>query len=82
MGGTACFCPTCPIHSSRLSATRNSLNNIFSYADVSKPIEINLPTMVAKISTPARKSATTNRYSASFSGVGVSPMVVNVSVDQ
>lgn len=40
------------------------------------------PTMVAKIRTPARKSATTNRYSTSFSGVGVSPMVVSVSVDQ
>jgi len=40
------------------------------------------PTMVAKISTPARKSATTNRYSVSFSGVGVSPIVVSVSVDQ
>jgi len=32
-----------------------------------------LPTIVAKINTPARKSATTNRYSASFSGWGVSP---------
>lgn len=32
-----------------------------------------LPTMVAKMSTPARKSITTNRYSKSFSGCGVSP---------
>lgn len=38
--------------------------------------------MVANINTPARKSATTNKYSASFSGVGVSPIVVNVNVDQ
>lgn len=42
----------------------------------------NLPTMVAKIKTPAKKSATTNKYSTSFSGVGVSPIVVNVNVDQ
>uniref|UniRef100_A0A1B0BU32 Uncharacterized protein n=1 Tax=Glossina palpalis gambiensis TaxID=67801 RepID=A0A1B0BU32_9MUSC len=35
-----------------------------------------------KIRTPAKKSATTNKYSASFSGVGVSPIVVNVNVDQ
>jgi hypothetical protein len=41
-----------------------------------------LPTMVAKINTPARKSATTNKYSVSFSGVGVSPIVVSVRVDQ
>lgn len=40
------------------------------------------PTMVAKIKTPAKKSATTNKYSVSFSGVGVSPIVVSVSVDQ
>lgn len=40
------------------------------------------PTIVAKMRTPARKSATTNKYSASFSGVGVSPIVVNVRVDQ
>lgn len=40
------------------------------------------PTMVANIKTPAKKSATTNKYSVSFSGVGVSPIVVNVSVDQ
>lgn len=40
------------------------------------------PTMVANIRTPARKSATTKRYSASFSGVGVSPIVVRVRVDQ
>jgi len=42
----------------------------------------NLPTIVAKIRTPARKSATTNRYSALFSGTGVSPIVVRVKVDQ
>lgn len=41
-----------------------------------------LPTMVANIKTPARKSATTNKYSVSFSGVGVSPIVVSVNVDQ
>lgn len=41
-----------------------------------------LPTIVAKIRTPAKKSATTNRYSISFSGVGVSPIVVKVNVDQ
>jgi len=41
-----------------------------------------LPTMVAKISTPAKKSITTNKYSASVSGCGVSPIVVRVSVDQ
>lgn len=40
------------------------------------------PTIVAKIKTPARKSATTNKYSVSFSGVGVSPIVVSVRVDQ
>lgn len=45
-------------------------------------VKLNLPTMVANIRTPARKSATTNKYSISFSGVGVSPMVVNVNVDQ
>uniref|UniRef100_A0A1A9VU25 Uncharacterized protein n=1 Tax=Glossina austeni TaxID=7395 RepID=A0A1A9VU25_GLOAU len=41
-----------------------------------------LPTMVAKIKTPAKKSATTNKYSASFSGVGVSPIVVNRENDR
>lgn len=46
---------------------------------VNKPM---FPTMVAKIKTPAKKSATTNKYSVSFSGVGVSPIVVRVRVDQ
>lgn len=32
------------------------------------------PTIVAKMSTPARKSATTNTCSSSFSGCGVSPV--------
>lgn len=41
-----------------------------------------LPTIVAKINTPTKKSATTNIYSTSFSGCGVSPIVVKVNVDQ
>ena len=41
-----------------------------------------LPTMVAKMRTPRRKSMVTNRYSESCSGCGVSPMVVRVRVDQ
>lgn len=40
------------------------------------------PTIVANMRTPAKKSATTKRYSASFSGTGVSPIVVSVRVDQ
>lgn len=39
--------------------------------DIMLPI---LPTIVAKIRTPAKKSATTNKYSRSFSGCGVSPV--------
>lgn len=49
---------------------------------VIKSPKFNSPTIVAKIRTPAKKSATTNKYSISFSGVGVSPIVVKVSVDQ
>ena len=45
-------------------------------------IEPMLPTMVAKIRTPRRKSIVTKRYSESCSGCGVSPIVVSVSVDQ
>jgi hypothetical protein len=40
-----------------------------------------LPTIVANIRTPMRKSTTTNKNSMSRSGVGVSPIVVNVKVD-
>lgn len=57
-----------------------SLENVYNY--IVYGTLYSLPTIVAKISTPARKSATTNKYSASFSGVGVSPIVVNVNVDQ
>jgi len=41
-----------------------------------------LPTIVAKIKTPTRKSVTTKIYSTSFSGGGTSPIVVRVRVDQ
>ena len=40
------------------------------------------PTMVAKIRTPMRKSMVTKRYSISWTGCGVSPIVVKVKVDQ
>lgn len=45
-------------------------------------IEPMFPTMVAKMSTPTRKSTVTKRYSMSWAGWGVSPMVVRVRVDQ
>ncbi|KAA8587141.1 hypothetical protein FQN60_000977 [Etheostoma spectabile] len=43
-------------------------------------MEPTFPTIVAKISTPTRKSKTTNRYSSSRTGGGISPIVCIVMV--
>lgn len=43
-------------------------------------IEPTLPTMVAKIRTPSRKSTTVNTYSMSVSGCGVSPGKYRIAI--